>query len=90
MSHSRTAVILNFAKMSREAIAMNEAILGRDFDEARFRAHLIRVMAAESECTEVWRAARDVSELLGETGGLPRAGYGQAVLRLADRLRIPA
>jgi len=47
MSHSRTAVILNFAKMSREAIAMNEAILGRDFDEARFRARWIFDLALE-------------------------------------------
>ncbi|MGN6481156.1 hypothetical protein [Luteibacter sp.] len=39
--------VLRIAQLNVEAMAMNEAALDDDLDEARFRAHLIRTAAQE-------------------------------------------
>ncbi|UPG96340.1 hypothetical protein [Luteibacter aegosomatissinici] len=75
--------ILRFAQLNAEAIAMNDAALADDLDEARFRAHLIRTAAEEMGLSEVVEAAQDVVVLLRAPGTVPLPDYGHAMLRLA-------
>jgi 4-phytase/acid phosphatase len=78
--------VLRFAQLNVEAIAMNDAALADDLDEARFRAHLIREAAEEMGMTELLEVAEDVIVLLRPPGTEPLPGYGHAMLRLAKLL----
>lgn len=78
--------VLRFAELSVEALAMNDAALARDMDEARVRAHLIFGRALVLGLPEVADAAREVERLLGVSGTEPSPGYGHAMLRLANLL----
>lgn len=77
---------LRFAQLNVEAMAMNDAALADDLDEARFRAHLIRTSAREMGLTRVLEVAEDVIVLLRPVGTEPLPGYGHAMLRLAKIL----
>jgi hypothetical protein len=71
------------ADVATEALAMNEAALHRNFDEARFRARMVVGMAYGEGCFEVAAMAARVVEALGEPGTTPRHGYGELMLQLA-------
>lgn len=73
--------------LTLEAVAMGDAALCGEMDEARFRADLIARSAIAENLPDVAEAALDVVVLLGTTGSLPQPGYGDAVLRLARVLR---
>ncbi|MGN6094571.1 MAG: hypothetical protein ACTHOL_19650 [Luteibacter jiangsuensis] len=76
--------VLLLAELSLEGAAMNEAALAGDFDEARFRASLLRAKAAEAGLTNIAAMARIVETSLGKPGMEPGEGYGEAMLRLAN------
>lgn len=78
--------VLMIAHISRDSVAMNEAALAGDFDEARFRAQLIRRKAESARLDHVMRAAARVSDRLGPIGSVPRSGYGGAMLAVATAL----
>lgn len=78
--------VLRFAQLNVEAMAMNDAALADDLDEARFRAHLIRTAAQEMGLAGVLGVAEDVIVLLRPPGTEPLPGYGHAMLRLAKIL----
>ncbi|MGN6479884.1 hypothetical protein [Luteibacter sp.] len=78
--------VLRIAQLNVEAMAMNDAALADDLDEARFRAHLIRTSAHEMGLTRVLEVAEDVIVLLRPVGTDPLPGYGHAMLRLAKAL----
>ncbi|MDF4024674.1 hypothetical protein P3W24_06845 [Luteibacter sp. PPL201] len=76
--------ILALAELSLEGSAMNEAALAGDLDESRFRAALIAAKADECGLATIATAARHVERLLGIAGSEPNAGYGHAMLQLAN------
>jgi 4-phytase/acid phosphatase len=82
--------ILQFAQLSADAIAMNDAALADDLDEARFRAGLILSAAQGIGLLDVAEAAEDVVVLLRPPGNEPIPGYGHAMLRLAKALSPPS
>jgi hypothetical protein len=69
--------------VAAEALAMNEAALQRDFDEARFRARMVVGKAYGEGCFGVAAVAARIVEALGEPGTTPRRGYGELMLQLA-------
>jgi hypothetical protein len=78
--------ILAVAEIVRDSVAMNDAALARDFDEARFRAQLIVAKAEAAGHLDVVLAAAHVMDRLGPMGAEPRDGYGAAMLRVANEL----
>jgi hypothetical protein len=78
--------ILDVAEIVRDAAAMNEAALARDFDEARFRAQLIVGKADAIGLPDVVLAAAHLLEVLGPAGSMPKSGYGAGMLRIANEL----
>lgn len=75
-----------FAQLNVEAMAMNDAALADDLDEARFRAQLIRADAEALGLPELVAVAEDILALLRPPGTEPLPGYGRAMLRLATVL----
>jgi len=74
------------ADVAFDALAMNEAALNRDFDEARFRARMVVGKAyGEGHFSVAVMAARIV-EALGEPGTAPIPGYGDLMLQLAHAI----
>ncbi|APG04827.1 hypothetical protein BJI69_13615 [Luteibacter rhizovicinus DSM 16549] len=69
--------------VAAEALAMNEAALQRDFDEARFRARMVVGKAYGEGCFGVAAMAARIVDALGEPGTTPRHGYGELMLQLA-------
>jgi hypothetical protein len=59
-------------------------MLAGDIAEARFLASLTKTRAQEEGLDNIAWAAHRVEKLLGPAGSLPTAGYGSAMLRLAD------
>ncbi|KJV31286.1 hypothetical protein VI08_13580 [Luteibacter yeojuensis] len=84
-THSDTT-IRRLAKLNFEVIAMNDAVLAHDLDEARFRTHFIHMSVQDMGFWEVARVAADVVLLLRGLGCDPLPGYGQAMLNLARAL----
>ena len=72
--------------IAADASAMSEAALAGDFDEARFRAQLIRDAAVIARLPGVVSAAGDVLGSLGAFGTPPDPGYGTDMLRVADEI----
>jgi hypothetical protein len=66
-----------------EAVAIGQAMLDSDYEEARFRAHLLHSQACDLAIDEVADAARDVLHHL-PMGGPPKTGIGRAMLRLSS------
>jgi hypothetical protein len=89
MAHIDEDAILRFAQLSVDAIAMNDAALASDFDEARFRARMIADWAIDLGLPTVADAALDVERILGKPGTDPAAGYGDAMLTLARLITPP-
>jgi 4-phytase / acid phosphatase len=78
--------ILRLAQLNSEAMAMNDAALADDLDEARFRAHRIFGSALALGLSDIADVAAEVERLLGGVGTTPLPGYGHAMLRLAKIL----
>jgi len=83
MAHVDEQLLLTRAHLAFEATAIGEALLDCDFEEARFRCHLLRAYAGEHEFEAVAEGAVDVLAHL-PPGAPPRAGIGRALLRLTD------
>ncbi|KAF1004364.1 MAG: hypothetical protein GAK28_04071 [Luteibacter sp.] len=62
-------------------------MLASDFEEARFRAHLVASLAEDLGLSPIVDAARDVELRLGRLGQEPLAGYGAAIARLSEAIR---
>lgn len=78
--------VLTIAHLVRDSVAMNDAALVGDFDEARFRAQLIVGKADAIGLSQVVLAAARVVERLGPTGSEPKPGYGEGMLAIANAL----
>lgn len=68
------------AKLALEAVAMNEAALRGDMDEARFRVELIASRAYATGHLELASMAERTSRILGPRGTVPGAGHGHGML----------
>lgn len=75
--------ILQHAEIIIEAVALSRAMLDRDIIEARFRARLVRSLAAEAGLANVANAAQSVVVLLGDGPDSPAAGYGEVIKALS-------
>jgi len=75
--------VLRFAQLCADAIAMNDAALASDFDEARFRARMITDCALDLGLSAIADTAADIERILGPCGAEPGPGYGEAMLQLA-------
>jgi len=75
--------ILQHAEIIVEAVALSQAMLDGDVQEARFRARLITTNADIAGLSDVGRAASRVVHLLGRGSMAPRPGYGQAIEALS-------
>lgn len=84
MDASYEARILLITELAADGMAMNDAALASDWDEARFRALLIGAKAEEASLNAIIRAARYVQAALGPTGPVPSRNYGKAMLDLAN------
>ena len=84
MDPSYEARILLIAELAADGMAMNDAALASDWEEARFRASLIRAKAEEASLSAIVQAARYVQATLGPTGSSPSQSYGKAMLDLAN------
>lgn len=78
--------LLARASLAQGAMAVSQALLDRDFDEGRFRAHLVVCDASTAGLTTVGAAARCVLYLLGPAGSVARLGIGLALLRLSEAI----
>ncbi|KJV34772.1 hypothetical protein [Luteibacter yeojuensis] len=78
-----------FEAIYANAVAIGDAALAEDFDEARFRTHLVIVGAESLGMMALLHAAKVVEATLGESGD-PLPGYGAAILGLAKSLRLLA
>lgn len=78
--------ILAVAEIVRDSVAMNDATLAGDFDEARFRAQLIVAKADAAGHLDLVLAAAYTLDRLGPAGSSPRDGYGAGMLRVANEL----
>ncbi|MET4675926.1 MULTISPECIES: hypothetical protein [unclassified Luteibacter] len=79
-------LILAVAEIVRDSVAMNDATLAGDFDEARFRAQLIVAKADAAGHLDLVLAAAYTLDRLGAAGSRPRDGYGAGMLRVANEL----
>jgi hypothetical protein len=69
-----------------DANATGDAVLQLDFDEARFRTHLLRQKAEALDLPRLAVAAAVLGTALGPAGRAPAADYGAGLLQLADEL----
>lgn len=72
--------------VSAEAAALTHAALAMDFEEARFRASRLLVLAARRNASELTKASRRVVGYLGPDGAVPRTGLGRALRDLSSAL----
>ncbi|MDR6643573.1 hypothetical protein J2X57_002794 [Luteibacter sp. 1214] len=82
MSENEDA-ILRHAEIIIEAMALGQAMMAGDIQEARFRARLIATTADIAGLDDVGRAAGRVVDLLGRGSTAPTPGYGQAIEALS-------
>ena len=78
--------ILSVAELVQDAAAMGDAALAGEFDETRFRAHIIAAKADAAGHVDLALAAAHLVILLGPTGAKPGEGYGAGILRVASEL----
>lgn len=75
--------ILQHAEIIVDAVALGQAMLDGDLQEARFRARLIATNADIAGLSDVGRAVGRVVDLLGRGSTAPRPGCGQAIEALS-------
>ncbi|KJV31290.1 hypothetical protein [Luteibacter yeojuensis] len=78
--------IARFEAIHTDAIALGDAALAEDFDEARFGAKLLIARAESLGMASLVHAAKVIEATLGESGE-PLPGYGAAILGVAKTLR---
>jgi hypothetical protein len=78
--------ILAVADIVLDSVAMGDAALAGDFDEARFRSQLVVAKADAAGHLDVVLAAAHTLNCLGPVGTVPRDGYGAGMLRVASEL----
>lgn len=78
--------VLAVAAIVADSVAMNEAFLSGDYDEARFRAQLMLVKADVAGLTEVALASAFAVERLGPVGSEPLDGVAVTFIRIANAL----
>lgn len=81
--------LLCFAQLSANAVAMNDAALDANVDEARFRTRIIADWAIGLGLPTLADAALEIERILDLPCTEPGAGYGDAMLALADLLTPP-
>ncbi|KJV34732.1 hypothetical protein VI08_09030 [Luteibacter yeojuensis] len=74
------------AALSFQSIRLGHAVLLGEFDLARTHLDTITSSTQSPGLFKVWLCACAVKAHLGPAGGLPLAGYGEALLRLACQL----
>lgn len=79
---------MTLAEINLDCIAMGEAALERDWDEARFRCHRVAVRSAEAGLPKIRTAAEVVNLQLGHRGSEPFGGYAEAMRDLADEIDL--
>jgi len=86
MKPSEEKAILAIAEIVRDSVAMNDAALAGDFDEARFRVQLIVAKADAAGQRDLLLTAAHLMRTLGPAGTDPGPGYGAGMLRVANAL----
>lgn len=79
-------MMLTIAEILKDSVAMNEAVLCKDFDEARFRAHSVMAKADAAGLVQAALDAARVVAQLGPLGSAPQASCTGAILTLANTL----
>jgi hypothetical protein len=74
------------AEIILDGVAMSEATLEHDWEEARFRCQLIATKTADAGHMGAGLAAVLVLDHLGASGTKPRDGYGDAMNRLSAEI----
>lgn len=82
MAYVDEETVLTQAHLALEASAIGHAMLEGDYEEARFRAHLLHSQACDLALDAVADAARQVVALL--VGGSPQLGIERAMLKLCS------
>ena len=72
--------------MLSDASAAGDALLHGDFDEGRFRIHLLILKAEALGLPGLSAAAQKLGAELGPMGRPPGTGYGASLLQVADEL----
>jgi len=78
--------VLAVAEIVLDAVAMGDAALASDFDEARFRAQIIAAKADAAGHIDLALAAARLVITLGPGGTPPHEGYGAGILRVSTEL----
>jgi hypothetical protein len=86
--NANVEIVLSVAEIVRDSVAMNDAALAGDFDEARFRAQIVAAKADRSGFVGVALAVAHLVTTLGPMGSNPRPGYGADMLRVASALEV--
>ena len=84
MTRIDSSATARFAAMNSDAAAITGATIAHDFDEARFRAHLVTKAAKALGLWAIAGAAFEIEITLGPLGSAPSSDIGHAMLRLAD------
>ncbi|MGY3228936.1 hypothetical protein ACVWWJ_000420 [Luteibacter sp. HA06] len=82
LTEAEEKAVLGVAALNLESIALGEAALLGDLNEARFRASLLATQATELGFDVIGVAAADVCVALGPVDSEPAPGYGAAMFRL--------
>jgi hypothetical protein len=78
--------LLTRAGLALDAMAVAQALLDADAEEARFRTHLVLKYALEAGFEDVAHAARGVAWLLKDSPTVAVPGIGRALLVLTDAI----
>lgn len=85
MKHSDEAMF-TIAEMVFDARAAGDAALWRDFDESRFRAHILMGKAYALGFTDLALAAAALEADLGPPGTEPGTAYGASMVLVAEEI----
>jgi hypothetical protein len=83
---AREAFILSIAALVRQSVALNEAALAGNFQEARVCAQSLLAMAQAAGHADLGEVVADVLIRLGPIGTCPKGGYGEGLLRIAHEI----
>lgn len=79
-------LLLSRATLAMDAMAIGQALLDADPDEARFRTHLVMRQALDAGFGDVAHAARGIAWLLRGSDTVAMPGIGRALLNLSDAI----
>lgn len=78
--------VLRLTAIVLDSAAMNDAFLSGDYDESRFRAHLLVAKADVAGLTELALAAAFAIEQMGPVGTQPLSGVAFTLIRIAEAI----